>query len=243
LLDRFLGVDGVEVIGLSHQWVPGKVCHYPGDLEYQLQAVATFDNDGYALNYVSVGEHTGTHWGAPSHFNEGEAAAHELDAEDFFLPGVLIDIQDRVQNDSDYAVTVHDLEAWTSRHGQFPKQCAVILNTGWHNRWPTERFANLDESGFPRHPGFSLDAVQWLLRQGTLGRRGALGTDAFSPDVGVDQTFAVSKLLYQEHRISLEVLANLDELPARGFWLAVGGFINFGGTGSPATVSALLPSP
>jgi kynurenine formamidase len=64
MLDHFFGADGVEVIGLSHRWAPGEICHYPGDPEYQIQAVATFDNEGYAFNYVSVGEHTGTHWGA-----------------------------------------------------------------------------------------------------------------------------------------------------------------------------------
>lgn len=242
MLDQFFGIGGIEVVGLSHHWAPGKLCHYPGDPEYQLRAVATLGNDGYALNYVSVGEHTGTHWGAPCHFNEGEAAAHELDPEDFFLPGVMIDIQHQAEKDTDYAVSVNDLEAWKARYGQFPQQCAVILNTGWHKRWPTECFANLDKNGIPRHPGFSVDAVQWLLRQGAVGHRGALGTDAFSPDVGIDETFAVSKLLYQEHRISLEVLANLDQLPPRGFWVAVGGFINTGGTGSPATVYALLPN-
>ncbi|MBS4730560.1 cyclase family protein [Mycobacterium sp. SM1] len=242
MLDQFFGADGVQVVGLSHRLAPGEVCHYPGDPPYRLQPVTSFDSDGYALNYVSVGEHTGTHWGAPRHFNEGAAAADELEAEDFFLPGVMIDVQRQAENDDDYAVTVDDLEAWESVFGPFPHQCAVILNTGWHKRWPTARFANLDDNGVPRHPGFSVEAVRWLLRRGALGHRGALGTDAFSPDVGVDETFAVSKLLYREHRISLEVLANLDRLPARGFWLAVGGFINAGGTGSPATVYALRPN-
>jgi kynurenine formamidase len=112
MLDQFFGVDGVDVIGLSHHWAPGKVCHYQGDPEYQLHTVATLGTEGYALNYVSVGEHTGTHWGAPRHFNEGEAAADELDPEDFFLPGVTIDIERPSQEDSDYALSVDDLEAW-----------------------------------------------------------------------------------------------------------------------------------
>jgi kynurenine formamidase len=239
MLDRFLGVDGVEVVSLSHPWAPGRICHYPGDPQYRLQQVATLGDDGYDLNYVSVGEHTGTHWGAPSHFNAGAAAAHELDPEDFFLPGVTIDVQRQAHADDRYAVGVADLQEWVSDHGAFPRQCAILLNTGWHKRWPTERYANLDASGEPRHPGFSLPAVQWLIEQGALGRRGALGTDAFSPDVGTDEDFAVSKLLYQEHRLSLEVLANLDRLPARGFWVVAGGFINAGGSGSPAAIYAL----
>ncbi|MEZ0367111.1 cyclase family protein [Mycobacterium sp. pUA109] len=239
MLDEFLGVAGVEVVNLSHSWAPGEVCHYPGDPEYQLESVATLENDGYALNRVSVGEHTGTHWGAPCHFNAGEAAADGLDPQDFFLPGVVVDIQHKAVGNDDYAVSVHDLQDWESTHGQFPTECAVILNTGWHKRWPTEHFSNLDENRVPRHPGFSLEALHWLQNRGSLGRRGALGTDAFSPDVGADKTFAVSKALYREHRISLEVLANLDQLPARGFWLAVGGFITVNGTGSPCVVYAL----
>jgi kynurenine formamidase len=242
MLDKFLGIDGIEVISLSHHFAHGKVCHYPGDPEYRLETVATLDSEGYALRYVSVGEHTGTHWGAPAHFHAGEAAAHELDPEDFFLPGVLIDIQRQAEHNDRYAVGLRDLEAWESEHGPFPAECAVILNTGWHKRWPTERYANLDANGTPRHPGFAPDAVRWLLDRGALGRRGALGTDAFSPDIGTDHSFAVSKALYREHRLSLEVLANLDQLPSRGFWLAVGGFVSIGGTGSPATVYALLPN-
>lgn len=111
---KFLGVDGIEIVNLAHTWAPGKICHYPGDPEYQLREVATIDDDGYALNYVSVGEHTGTHWGAPSHFNAGAAAAQDLDAEDFFLPAVTIDIERQAAHDTDYAVSVDDLQAWVA---------------------------------------------------------------------------------------------------------------------------------
>lgn len=241
MLHHFLGIDKVEVVSLTHNLALGSVCHYPGDPEYRIESITTMHNDDYELHYVSIGEHTGTHWGAPRHFNAGGATADELDPEDFFLPGVMIDVQKQSENDADYAVSVHDLEVWESAYGPFPDECAVILNTGWYKRWPTERFANLDRNGVPRHPGFSPEAVQWLCERGTLGHRGALGTDAFSPDVGVDTTFAVSKILYQEHRLSLEVLANLDRLSPHGFWLTLGGFINTGGTGSPATVYALIP--
>jgi kynurenine formamidase len=85
-------------------------------------------------------------------------------------------------------------------------------------------------------------AVQWLIETGRLGRRGALGTDTFGPDRGIDGDFAVSRTLYREHRISLECLANLAQLPPTGAWVLVGGPINRGGSGSPATIFALLPT-
>ncbi len=74
-----------------------------------------------------------------------------------------------------------------------------------------------------------------------LGRRGALGTDAFSPDVGTDPSYAVSKLLYREHRISLELLANLGELPVRGAHVLAAGAIHRRGSGSTANIFAFLP--
>lgn len=87
--------------------------------------------------------------GRPSHFNAGAAAAQDLDAEDFFLPAVTIDIERQAAHDTDYAVSVDDLQAWVAEHGPFPDQCAVLLNTGWHKRWPTQQYASLDDNGEP----------------------------------------------------------------------------------------------
>ena len=67
------------------------------------------------------------------------------------------------------------------------------------------------------------------------------GTDTFSPDLGIDTTYEVSKLVYREHRVSLEVLANLAALPETGAHVLCGGQINRAGSGSPALIYALLP--
>ncbi|HWO66744.1 MAG TPA: cyclase family protein [Umezawaea sp.] len=229
-----------RVVNLSHVNDPARTSLYPGDPEFTVTTVATVAEDGFHLRLVQQGEHTGTHWGAPSHFNDDQPGADELDTEDLFLPAVKVDVRSRCA-DPDYAVTVDDLRAWEAEHGPIPPECAVVLHTGWEDRWGTPEFANLDADGRLHHPGFGLAAVEWLLETGKLGRRGALGIDTFGPDVGVDDTYAVSKLLYREHRISLEVLANLAELPPTGAWILVGGTVNRGGSGSPASVYALMP--
>ena len=77
-------------------------------------------------------------------------------------------------------------------------------------------------------PGFWIPAVRWLIDTGRLGRRGGTGTDTFSPDVGIDETYTVSKLVYQRRRISLEILANLAKLPTTGAWVLAGGPIHRG---------------
>ncbi len=225
---------------LSHPLSTTEVSVFPGDPPPRLDTVCTLADDGYYLRTVTVGEHTGTHWGAPAHFTAGAAAAHELRAQDFVLPGVVIDIADRAGADPDYALTVADLLHWQHRHGPLPAEAAVLLHTGWDMRWGTDDFAGRGPDGRMHHPGFSVAAVRWLLDHGVLGHRGALGTDAFSPDLGVDDTFEVSRLLYREHRLSLEILTGLRELPARGFTVVVGGFVSVGGSGSPATIYALV---
>ncbi|MCS7480974.1 cyclase family protein [Umezawaea endophytica] len=230
-----------RVVNLSHVNDPARTSLYPGDPEFTVTTVATVAEDGFHLRLVQQGEHTGTHWGAPSHFNADQPGADELDTEDLFLPAVKVDVRSRCAADPDHAVTADDLRAWEAEHGPIPPECAVVLHTGWEDRWGTPAFANADAGGRLHQPGFSPAAVEWLLETGALGRRGALGTDTFGPDVGVDETYAVSKLLYREHRISLEVLANLAELPVRGAWILVGGTVNRGGSGSPASVYALMP--
>jgi kynurenine formamidase len=224
---------------LSHPLSAHRVSVFPGDPPPSIETVCTLAEHGYHLQAVTVGEHTGTHWGAPAHFNAGEAVADELDGADFVLPGVRIDIRHEAARDPDYAVSVRDLLDWQDRHGPLPAQAAVLLHTGWDRYWGTDDFANADDNGTPHHPGFAPQSVQWLLDRGVLGRRGALGTDAFSPDVGIDETFTVSKMLYREHRLSLEILANLGELPARDFTVVVGGFITENGSGSPASIYAI----
>ena len=116
----------------------------------------------------------------------------------------------------------------------------MVAWTGWDEKWGTPEFIGTGESA-DHQPGFAVETVEWLVRTGRLGRRGALGIDTFGPDPGTDISYAVSKLLYREHRISLECLANLAELPATGAWVLVGAALYRSGSGSPATIFALLP--
>ena len=80
-----------------------------------------------------------------------------------------------------------------------------------------------------------------MIDTGRLARRGALGTDTFSPDQGINADFSVSVALYDRHRISLENLANLAALPPAGASVLVGGPIHKAGSGSTAMIYGVLP--
>lgn len=230
----------LRLVSLSHLNDPATTTLYPGDPEFTLETMATVPVDGFYMQYVMEGEHTGTHWGAPAHFEEGGRTADQLDPMDLYLPAVKIDIRDKAAADADYAVTVADLKAWERRNGKIPRGAAVILWTGWAAKWGTDAYANLDAEGVIHQPGFSAAAVEWLIATGRLAVRGALGSDTFGPDVGSDPNFEVSVLLYHERRISLENLTNLDKLPSQGSYVLVGAPINAAGSGSTATIFGVL---
>lgn len=234
-------LDQFGLVSLSHVNDPATTLVFPGDPPFTLETIATIPADGYWLQYVREGEHTGTHWGAPGHFNTGEALADQMDPADLFVPAVKIDIRAKAAANPDYAATIDDLKAWERQHGRIPNGSMVVLWTGWDARWGTAAFPNFDSAGGLHQPGFSVAAVQWLIDTGRLGRRGGTGIDTFSPDVGTDETYTVSKLVYRERRISLEVMANLAKLPATGAWILAGGPINRHGAGSTANLVAFLP--
>jgi kynurenine formamidase len=236
-----LRLDGLRFVSLSHVNDPATTNVFPGDPPFTLETIATIPDDGYFLQFVREGEHTGTHWGAPGHFNTGEVLADQMDPADLFLPAVKIDVRDRCRHNADYAVTVEDIRAWERVHGRIPDQSAVILWTGWDRLWGTAAYPNQDADGVLHQPGFGIPTVQWLIDTGRIGYRGATGIDTFSPDVGTDETYTVSKLVYQRHRISLEILANLAELPATGAYILAGGHINKNGAGSTALVFGIIP--
>ncbi|WP_167471616.1 cyclase family protein [Nocardia arthritidis] len=228
-------------VSLSHVHDPATTPLFPGDPEFRAETVATIAADGYYLRYIRQGEHTGTHWGAPIHFDPAGLAADELDPDDLLLPAVKLDLRESCSRDRDYAISIGDLTAWERANGRIPDGAAVIAWTGWDGKWGTPDFIGTG-SDAGRQPGFALETLEWLLDTGRLGRRGALGIDTFGPDLGADADYAVSKLLYREHRISLECLGNLAALPVTGAWVLVGGPLYRAGSGSPATIFGLIPN-
>jgi kynurenine formamidase len=235
-----------KVVFLSHVNDPATTPGFPGDPAFRLTTAFTVPEDGFYLQYVKEGEHTGSHWGAPCHFHEGELCADQLDPSDLVRPAVVVDIRAQVRRDVDYQLTVADLERWQARHGRMPEGAAVIAWTGCDRWWSAKQtgrnYYNCGSGQSGLHqPGFSLAAVRWLIDHGVLGRQGALGTDTFGPDPGTDEEFQESSLVLHRHRLTLENLTGLGQLPPRGAWVVVGGPRNRDGSGSPATIFGLVP--
>ncbi len=141
--------------------------------------------------------------------------------------------------DPDFEVTISDLRRWEASHGAVPAQSAVLLMTGFDRRWADHAgYLGTDQEGALHYPGFSAQAARWLIDERQLS---ALGTDTMGVDPGADATFAANRALLRGRRMHLENLRGLDQLPATGAWIVVGGLRITGGSGSPATVFGLIP--
>jgi kynurenine formamidase len=68
-----------------------------------------------------------------------------------------------------------------------------------------------------------------------------LGTDTAGVEPGVDADFFVSRSALENRLIVLENLTNLNVLPPTGALLVVGLLRLEGGSGGPASVTALVP--
>jgi kynurenine formamidase len=227
-----------EVVFLSHVNEEGMPV-FPGDPPFELETLFTVEEDGFRLNLMRITEHSGTHWGAPCHFNARERCAEDMRARDFFHPAVVIDARAQVRRDEDYALTVADVRAFEAEHGRIPAGGMVVMWTGWAGRWEdSAAYVNADQEGGLHFPGIGADATRWLIRNRAIG---GLGIDTLGVDPGSDETFATNTLLLRKHRIHLENLAHLGKMPPVGGWIVVGGVRNSGGSGSPATVYGLVP--
>ena len=163
------------------------------------------------------------------HFRDGKACAEDLDAADYVLPAVVVDVRTEVAADAGHVVTKADLQDWETAHGKMPPGAAVILWTGCDEFWGPElakdepTYYNCGQPGAKfSQPGFSKAAVRWLIETGVLAKRGALGTDTFGPDPSADASFSESFLTLNRHRFTLENLTNLGEMPATGGWIVIG---------------------
>jgi kynurenine formamidase len=227
-----------DVVFLSHVLAESTPV-FPGDPPVRLRPAATIEDNGFYLQHVSFGEQAGTHWAAAAHFGQGEPAADQLDAADFFFPAVVLDRRAEAAADRDFSVRLADVERWEAEFGPIPWRAAVLLLSGYDSKWHDPgTYLGADPDGRLHYPGFGPQAVRWLIDQRGIG---ALGTDTMGVDPGADGTYGANRLLLRDHRMHLENLCNLATMPPAGGWIIVAGLRISDGSGSPATVFGLVP--
>jgi kynurenine formamidase len=182
--------------------------------------------------------HFGTRIDAPAYFARGLWSVDQIPAERLMAPLVVLDVSANIDNYSDYQVSVADIAKWEQAHSQIPSGSVVIARTGWDSRWHAVKdYVNADSRGTMHFPGYSPDAVKFLVE----GRNAiGLGIDTLSTDYGPSQDFPVRKYALAHSVYQLENVANLDRAPAAGGTVVVAPAKLESGSSAPARILALL---
>jgi kynurenine formamidase len=198
----------------------------------------------YSSGSYAADEHGGTHLDAPIHFSEGKNAVEQIPVNQLTGEGILVDVSEKALKNNDYLVSVEDLEQWEKTNGRIPDQSMILLFTGYGQFWSDrEKYIGTSKTGAEavqdlHFPGLDLDAAQWLVAERKIK---GIGLDTPSIDFGQSKDFLAHQILSEKEILIFENVANLDKMPAKGFYLVAMPMKIKGGTGAPLRIAAFIP--
>ena len=183
----------------------------------------------YAINYISMLEHVGTHVDAPLHMGAGRAAIDEMPLDWFTGKAACFDLR-HIADLGD--IDVDDLEQAEREAGVEIREHIVLLCTGFHARhWPSREVVSMN-------PGLTAAATHWLADRGSR----AHGVEGPSTDKAGTKGFPSHRVCRDRSIIHYEWLVNLEQLLGKGEFQFTGYPLPWkGGTGSPVRAVAELP--
>ncbi len=192
----------------------------------------TIEKDGFrTFQYTLVGQY-GTHIDPPAHFDEHGRTLDELPVKEMILPLVVFDITPQLRNDPNHALTVQDILDWEKVNGRVPAGAFAALRTDMSKDW------NANPERFKRQPfpAWSFEAIQFLYE-----RRGIKANGHESMDTDITPEMKSETWLLRHGHWQIEVMANLDQVPATGALIVATWPKARGGLGFPARAFAILP--
>lgn len=189
----------------------------------------------------TVASQYGTHVDVPIHFVENGRAMHEIDVEELIYTLVVIDKSAACAKDPEYTLDVDALKEWESAHGRIPEGAFVAFRSDWHKKPSLD---NKDENGNPRYPGWSVEAIRWLVEERNIGAIGHETADTDPSHVTTKPNsypYPGEQYILSVDRIQVEVMRNLDQVPPVGSMIVVAFPRLKDGTGFPARAFAICP--
>jgi kynurenine formamidase len=226
-----------RIIDLTHA-INADLPPWPGDKKsFEAMPNASVEKDGYFTRSFWMLEHYGTHLDAPVHFPPGKTTVDRIPVERLIGPAVVLDVRREGERDTDYRLPVARVEEWERAHGEIPAGAIVLLYTGKASLWAdADRYRGMDSAGTMHFPGFSVDAVRYLISKRVSG----IGADAMSVDAGNSTAYEVHHLALGSDLFQIENLADLSALPEAGARLIVAPIKLEGGSGGPCRVFAIF---
>lgn len=214
---------------------------------FKIWELSHYDERGPAWywNAFETGEHTGTHFDAPVHWISGkdlpDGSVDRIEPRKFIGPACVIDVTNAVVKNSDFLLSVHDVEEWEEQHGNIPSGAWVLLRTGWSKRIDPKQYINLKEDG-PHTPGWAKECSEFLAKQRDILGVGVetVGTDA-GQAAKFEPPFANHYFMHGSGKFGLAGLCNLDQLPPTGAIVIAAPLKIIRGSGSPVRAIAITP--
>lgn len=229
-------------IDLTHAFEPG-IPHYVAFPDERRDVVTTVETDGFLVHrYCHVGQ-WGTHVDPPSHFIAGGRTLDEIPVTDMLLPLIVLDAREQVAANADYVVDLALIEDHERAFGQIPEGAFVAFASGWSSRWPSgEAMQNRDANGVAHYPGWSVEALRFLVQE--RGIR-AVGHEQTDTDPGSSLSVGcvdAERYLLGAGCWQIEMLAELDDVPPTGALILATWPKPLGGSGFPARCVAIIGS-
>ena len=243
--------QSVKIVDLTHTLDPDfPVIILPPEFNqcarFRMEEISSYDHRGPAWKWhnLTLSEHTGTHFDAPSHWITGRDLPNNsvdtITPNKFIGPVVVIDCSKGATNDEDFELTRSAISDWESDYGKIPKDCWVLMRTDWSKKSGRD-YLNMREDG-PHSPGPTPEAIRFLIEERDI--RG-FGTETVGTDAGqgghYNPPYPAHYFLHGAGKYGLQCLANLDQLPPKNAILLAAPLKIKDGTGSPLRVMAIIP--
>ena len=238
-------ISGGRVVDLSYAFDSSSVywpTAEPFKLETDFEGV-TDKGYFYSAYRYSAAEHGGTHLDSPVHFAKGRQTVDQIPLEQLIGAAVVVDVTKQCAGNPDYQITVADFENWEKTNGRIATGTIVLLRTGFGKHYPDrKKYLGTDERGadaVPKlhFPGLDSEAARWLTQNRSIK---AIGLDTASIDRGQSTLFESHRILFDKNIPAFENVANLDQLPVKGFSVIALPMKIKGGSGGPLRIVAIL---
>jgi kynurenine formamidase len=192
----------------------------------------TIAKDGFRATYYEMVGQYGTHVDPPAHFAENGITMDQIPLKQMILRLVVLDDTPYLAKDPNHAFSVEDLKNWERQHGRVPAGAFAALRTDMYKDWDSnpERFKR---SPFP---AWDFATIKYLYEQRSVAATGHESMDTDTTDKMDSETYILQRGHYQ-----IEVMANLDKVPATGALIVVTWPKVKDGLGFPARAFAILP--
>jgi kynurenine formamidase len=232
-------IAGKQFVDLTHSFGPGTPvwsgfgqARMSPAFDPATRRPYTIAQDGFRTTYYEMVGQYGTHVDPPAHFDDHGVTMDRIPLKQMILPLVVLDDTPFLAKDPNHAFSVADLHAWESSHGRVPKGSFVALRTDMSKDWESnpERFKR---SPFP---AWAFETIKFLYEKRGVTATGHESMDTDTTDKMESETYILKSGHYQ-----IEVMDNLDKVPAKGALIVVSWPKVKDGLGFPARALAIMP--